>query len=283
MAWLDDRVWCHPKVTDLTDEAFRAYINGIAYSSGFDTNGLLTVGQQRQIGATSKTRRELVAASLWDDIDGKGVRVHDWHEHNAKRDEKRRQDRERKRRQREREAGDVTRTVTPDVTHHVTADVTADVTRDVSRDKQRDRRTLTGDGVKEELEPPAAANVQSAAAAKTIERLQAIGLELLEVQHGDPPPTFNLIDAWLDLADHEARDNPAGFILAGVRSGRPPSPRVRAESPDPVGRRRSFVEENGWRLAADHLDDELAAMGADEGERVGLLELAADLRRGAAA
>lgn len=130
MAWLDDRIWCHPKVADLTNAGFRAYVNSIAYSSGFDTKGLLTHGQQRQIGSDAKTRRELITAALWDDVDGKTVRVHDWHEHNGKRDEKRRQDRERKRRQREREANQ----------SRVTA-------RDNNRDGLRDRRALTGDRV----------------------------------------------------------------------------------------------------------------------------------------
>lgn len=102
MAWLDDRIWCHPKVTDLTDAAYRAYINGITYSSGFDTNGVLTEGQQKTIGATGKARTELVKSGLWDllEQDGTTVQVHDWEEHNAKRDARRRADRERKKQER---------------------------------------------------------------------------------------------------------------------------------------------------------------------------------------
>ena len=37
MAWLDERIWCHPKITDLSDRAFRVYVNSIAYASGMNT------------------------------------------------------------------------------------------------------------------------------------------------------------------------------------------------------------------------------------------------------
>lgn len=98
MAWLDDRIWCHPKIADLTDSAYRAYVNSIAYSSGMSTRGHLTVGQQRTIGATPKIRRELVGAGLWDlNGDGQAVDIHDWDDHNAKQDARRKRERERKR------------------------------------------------------------------------------------------------------------------------------------------------------------------------------------------
>ena len=96
MAWLDDRVWCHPKVADVSDRSFRVWVNGMAYSSGFGTRGVLTAGQQRTIGADARVRRELIAAGLWDETDD-GVVIHDWDEHNAKRDARRAADRERKR------------------------------------------------------------------------------------------------------------------------------------------------------------------------------------------
>lgn len=95
MAWLDDRVWCHPKLADVSDRAFRVWVNGMAYSSGFGTRGVLTAGQQRTIGADTKSRRELVASGLWDETDG-GVCIHDWDAHNGKRDARRAADRERK-------------------------------------------------------------------------------------------------------------------------------------------------------------------------------------------
>lgn len=63
----------------------------------------------------------------------------------------------------------------------------------------------------------------------------------------------------------------------------PPSDPARSPKPavDPVARRRRFVETSGWQLEPDHLEDELGEMGATDDELVGLLELAADLRRGA--
>lgn len=96
MAWLDDRVWCHPKLADVSDRSFRIWINGMAYCSGFGTRGVLTPGQQKTIGSDARARRDLVAAGLWDEVEG-GIYVHDWDEHNGKRDERRAADRERKR------------------------------------------------------------------------------------------------------------------------------------------------------------------------------------------
>jgi hypothetical protein len=98
MAWIDDRIWCHPKFTELSKSAFGVYCKGLAYSSGMTTGGLLTQGQQKILDATAKDRRELIEAGLWDEIDGStSVRIHDWDDHNGRRDERRRKDRERKR------------------------------------------------------------------------------------------------------------------------------------------------------------------------------------------
>lgn len=126
MAWLDDRAWAHPKVTRLTPNAFRVWVSGICYASGFSTSGRLEREHQRLVGATARIRGELVTAGLWDEVDAGAVVIHDWDEHNGRRDAKRKSDRERKQRQRDRER---------------------DVTRDIGRDNQRDRRGLTGDRV----------------------------------------------------------------------------------------------------------------------------------------
>lgn len=96
MAWMDDRVWCHPKFTDLSSDAFRAYWCGVAYSAGMGTKGVLTPAQQVLVGATAETRAELENAGLWDPLDA-SVHVHDWDDHNGKRDARRVADRERKR------------------------------------------------------------------------------------------------------------------------------------------------------------------------------------------
>ena len=98
MAWIDDRLWCHPKVIGLTAGAKAAYVMGIAYSSGMSTGGLLEEAMQKAVGSNNRIRTELITAGLWDaNGDGSSVHIHDWKEHNEKRDERRKRDRERKR------------------------------------------------------------------------------------------------------------------------------------------------------------------------------------------
>ena len=101
MAWLDDRAWCHPKLVNLTDRPFRAYVNGISYAAGMGTGGTLTEAQQKLCGADKRVRKALIEAGLWDagnDLAFENlIVIHDWSEHNGKRDARRKADRERKR------------------------------------------------------------------------------------------------------------------------------------------------------------------------------------------
>lgn len=98
MAWIDDRIWCHPKIIGLSANAKAAYVFGLAYSSGMSTAGRLEPAMQRAIGANAKTTGELVQAGLWEtNGDGGTVHIHDWNEHNGLRDLRRTKDRERKR------------------------------------------------------------------------------------------------------------------------------------------------------------------------------------------
>lgn len=97
MAWLDDRFWAHPKVTGLSDRAYRVHVNGICYSSGMSTHGRLDDAQIKLLGGRKRERNELVSRRLWIENGTKGVLINDWSEHNDKRDEKRVADRERKR------------------------------------------------------------------------------------------------------------------------------------------------------------------------------------------
>ena len=96
MAWVDDRIWCHPKFTDLSAAAGWTWTKGCAYSAGFGTKGVLSREQQRLVGATASVRAELVAAGLWEESHGGAVSIHDWGEHNGKRDARREADRIRK-------------------------------------------------------------------------------------------------------------------------------------------------------------------------------------------
>ncbi len=105
MAWVDDRIWCHPKIAGLSHLAFRIYICSLAYSGGFGLGGVLTKEHQHVIHSTAAARKELVAAGLWEDVGGGAIEIHDWKEHNEKRDARRRADRDRKRTARNRDKG----------------------------------------------------------------------------------------------------------------------------------------------------------------------------------
>lgn len=116
MAWIDDRIWCHPKLTDVSSDAYRAYVNSVAYSSGFALGGFLTKGQQATIGTIATARRELLVAGLWEtceDIGKGGIHIHDWDEHNGKRDARKAADRERKRQFRRTQSGQSAGTSAP--------------------------------------------------------------------------------------------------------------------------------------------------------------------------
>lgn len=138
MAWIDDRVWCHPKLTDISKPAFAGWVKAVCYSTGFQTRGALTNGQLAIIGVTRKERAELVAAGLWADTKD-GIEVHDWDDHNSRRDDRRAAERERKQRQRKRERE---------------AAGPADVTRDVTS-KSRVTECVEGSEGSEELKPKA--------------------------------------------------------------------------------------------------------------------------------
>ncbi len=102
MGWIDDRIYCHPKVLRVSKPARWTYVAGIAYSSGWGTRGVLEASALEAIGCDKKTRADLVAAGLWDEIDGV-VLIHDWEDHNGRRDDRRTRERERLRTLRERQ------------------------------------------------------------------------------------------------------------------------------------------------------------------------------------
>jgi hypothetical protein len=104
MAWLDDRLYVHPKWVGLSAKAFRVGVTAICYSHGFGTYGRLEKKQLRAIGATKASTAELIDAGLWEEENG-SILIHDWCEHNAQRDaaleQRRESDRKRKSRERE--------------------------------------------------------------------------------------------------------------------------------------------------------------------------------------
>ena len=81
MTWvkLDADFPAHPKVVDLSDDAFRAFIGGLCYCNQYLTDGRITPGAIKRI-ASRKVSAELVAAGLWEQ-NGNGVMVHDYLEY----------------------------------------------------------------------------------------------------------------------------------------------------------------------------------------------------------
>lgn len=134
MAWLDDRIRDHPKIIRATPQAFRFWALALCYSSAHGTEGRLNEAV-KALAVPKRYVDELVRLGLWD-RETDGLWVHDWQEHNQRRDdaveERRKQARERQRRHRERVRGQT------NVTRDSHTDVTRDRERDVTRDTERD-------------------------------------------------------------------------------------------------------------------------------------------------
>jgi len=100
VAWLDDRIYAHPKIRNVPRATRWSYAAALAYASGFGTAGVLTEGQLKAIEATKRDRELLIEVGLWDDAGRGAIRIHDWKDHNGKRDARREADRLRKRAER---------------------------------------------------------------------------------------------------------------------------------------------------------------------------------------
>jgi hypothetical protein len=160
MAFLDDRLWVHPKWRLLDAEAFRVGIYGLCYAHGFVTRGYLTPVDFLTLDADDDLVAQLVDCGIWDPLDDSGgvtvrdghavrhaldngVRIHDWEQYNddERAAHKRKLSADRQRRKRDRDA-----TGHAPVTHShagnnagVTSQVTRDIERDVTRDLARAR------------------------------------------------------------------------------------------------------------------------------------------------
>jgi hypothetical protein len=83
---LDDRFPDHPKVGDLSDAAFRAYVSGLCYSAEHLTDGFLPPAFISR--SKPRTIAELVEAGLWEHGNGsRGVHIHDYLEFQPSRSE----------------------------------------------------------------------------------------------------------------------------------------------------------------------------------------------------
>lgn len=77
MAWvrLEDNFDEHPKVVDLTDAGFRAFVAGLCYCSRNLTDGYIPAAKVNQLVTRPRVEKELLEVGLWVRCDG-GVKVH---------------------------------------------------------------------------------------------------------------------------------------------------------------------------------------------------------------
>lgn len=78
-AKVDDGWWCHPKVLGLSLAARGLWISSLSWSCA-QRRDTVPGSLVAMLGAQPDHAAELVAAGLWDDLDG-DFRIHDWHEY----------------------------------------------------------------------------------------------------------------------------------------------------------------------------------------------------------
>lgn len=86
MTWvkIDDAMPTHPKISGLTDRAFRVHIGGLCYCGRYLTDGFVPSSALRSIGGTAKKAQELVDARLWAVVAG-GYEINDYLVYNPSR------------------------------------------------------------------------------------------------------------------------------------------------------------------------------------------------------
>lgn len=139
MPWvrLDDGFDDHPKILDLSDQAYRLHVGALCFCARTLTDGFVSEGALRRL-VNGGHVAELVDAGLWEIGDG-GWWIHDFLDYNQSADqvlEEREKARERQRRARENRRSRTDETSPPDpghtARHAVTPDVTEPVTHAVS-------------------------------------------------------------------------------------------------------------------------------------------------------
>lgn len=83
MVWfkVDDGFWSHPKVVELSPEAVALWVRAGSYAAQHLTDGAVTLGTLRMLGAGRETADELVLSGLWDHVDTRTWAFHDWAEY----------------------------------------------------------------------------------------------------------------------------------------------------------------------------------------------------------
>lgn len=226
--YVDNRIWCHPKLLSCSLRARWTYVAALAYSSGFGTLGTLTKEQQKAIGSTSKTRTELISKQLWhaSESDAETVLIHDWKEHNGQRDDaleaRKQADRERKRRER---ASQQSRDTSQD--SHVT--MSAPVTgQSLARDRTR-ARPVTYDLKTHQQQQPVLDHPTAAADDDELQPLRAAGWTTNQLnQITDPERAL----AWLEHAEQDPNVRaPGALAWTGYNSNGWPSPPRTEQTP----------------------------------------------------
>lgn len=237
MAWLDDRIWAHPKLARVGWKARAIYMYSLAYSSGFGLYGRLEPGHQRMIGSSPSVRENLIEVGLWNEAESGAVEINDWNEHNAKRDdaivEKRAKDRERKRLARAKAREMSTRTSdglsnghTPDKAD-ISADETADISRTPPAPARRERMgapPMTSDRVTKDL-ATSSSSPKADDDAQIEDRLQAAGWSEGRIAIVSGRGHLDLAARWLTTAEQDPTiENPGAYSYAMTEGGTEPPP-----------------------------------------------------------
>lgn len=136
MPWvrLDDGFDDHPKILDLSDQAYRLHVGALCFCARTLTDGFVSTGALRRL-VNGGHVSELVDAGLWEPDGEEGWWIHDFLDYNQSAQqvlEEREKARERQRRARENRRSKPDQDPPPDPghteRHAVTPDVTAEVT-----------------------------------------------------------------------------------------------------------------------------------------------------------
>jgi len=90
MPWvrIDEHAMSHPKISGLSDGAFRLWVQALAHCQNFLTDGVVVPVALKGLPAyTAKRRTELVAAGLWNNAPDAGILVHDYLQWNESREQ----------------------------------------------------------------------------------------------------------------------------------------------------------------------------------------------------
>lgn len=273
MGWLrlDDGFTDHRKIVKLkTDQRRWTWLRVLAYTARFRSPEIPDDIAYTVSTATPKYLEECVEIGLLDRKDDGSLVVHDWSDYQPKDPTKA----ERQARWRAKNE----KSVDAPVDDGVDGDVDKPVDGESVHSRARGRaRPVPSRPVSEN--PAAAEGTQDApdaAAAdeltlEVLNGLDDLGLngQALELAQSEPARA----QAWLRLASAEAQKNPAGYVLAGLKSGEWPSERAtKKRAPNPLKRAEGLLK-NLAAGGAERRDlerelDDLGITNPDERQRL---------------